>query len=283
MRAYGLSAKDAVIWGLTIATVVILAVMWLNLYALHAGGRIIQIDRNTVLSKDIVDAAGLSSLGLIVAVVVMKIRRKSVPILLQEILAELRPKPRALPNGGSRSGGIDWGTLRHVIRVGLYDVFLLGKMGACEDFQQWLGHFLTMWGFIGLFITTSLDAIVNPGAHPLPLLHPVRVLGNVSGTIFMAGLTIAIARRALRTEVRHVTTRSDILFLMVMYGTGLSGFLVQWYADHGDAQGTAFTYLMHLFFVALLIPTAPWTKFIHALWRPSWVIHSSLMRAKEGR
>lgn len=263
-------------WCAMAATVGILVILWLNLYMLHMSGQIHQIDRNTVVDKDVVTAAGFASLALIVVALYVKVRRKSAAILLQEIIAEIRRSAPQSANGGKPQ--VNWSAVKKFFKVGLYDILLLGKMGVCEDFQQWLGHFMIMWGFIGLFITTSLDALVNPEAVPLPILHPVRIIGNVSGVIYMAGLTLAILRRLLKSDVRQVTTLSDFSFLIIMYGSGLTGFMVQWYADTGNAFGTAATYIAHLFFVALLIPTAPWTKFIHALWRPSWIIYSRFIK-----
>ncbi|MEM4287801.1 MAG: respiratory nitrate reductase subunit gamma [Candidatus Caldarchaeum sp.] len=272
---------DAVAWTATTITALTLIVLWLSLIILNAGHGV-QIDRNTVLSKDIVDAAGLSSLALIIIAVLIKIRQKSVAILLQEILSMLRPV-KNMPANGGKPAAFDTAALKEMLRIGVYEVLVLGKMGKCEDFKQWLSHLLTMWGFIGLFITTSIDAIVNPGANPLPILHPVRILGNISGIVFMTGLTLSITRRLVDGSVRANSMFSDWSFLAVMYGTGATGFMVQWFADTGNAFGTAVTYIAHMFFVAALIPTAPWTKFIHALWRPSWVIYSGLLSRGESR
>ena len=267
-------------WGPTLAVTLILVVMWLNLYAIHSSGQVVQIDRNTIISKNIVDIAGITALIIVIIGVIVRIRRKEVAIMVQEIMGEIKSSESKMANGGWKTS-INWNALKTVLKTGFYEVLLLGKLGRCEDFQQWISHFMIMWGFIGLGVTTTLDAIVNFEAVPLPLLHPVRILGNISGIVFMTGLTLAITRRLFSPKVASTTTLSDWLFLISMYGTGATGFLVQWYADLSNYLGTAVSYIIHLIFVALLLVFAPWTKFIHALWRPSWIIYSKLLAGRQ--
>lgn len=268
-------------FGPTIAVVAILIISWINLYIIHASGQVIQIDRNTIISKNLVDAAGITALIIVIIGVLIRVRRKDVAILVQEIMREIKSSPHSQSANGGGKASLNWGGVKTILKTGIYDILLLGKLGRCEDFQQWLSHFMIMWGFIGLGITTTLDAIVNFEAVPLPLLHPVRILGNISGIVFMAGLTLALTRRLFSSEVLSTTTKSDWLFLISMYGTGATGFMVQWYADTANQLGTTLSYVIHLIFVALLLVAAPWTKFIHALWRPSWIIYSKLIADRQ--
>lgn len=266
-------------WGPTLATTILLVAMWASLYQIHSSGHVLQIDRNTVISKDIIDAAGITALVIVVVGVLIRIRRKDVAILIQEIVGEIKSPRNHSTNGGKPL--INWDTVKTTLRIGVYEVLLLGKLGKCEDFQQWLSHFMIMWGFIGLGATTTLNAIVNFEAVPLPLLHPVRIVGNLSGIVFMTGLTLALTRRLFSPHVKSTTTISDWLFLIAMYGTGATGFMVQWYADTANQLGSAASYVVHLIFVALLLVSAPWTKFIHALWRPSWIVYSRLVANRQ--
>lgn len=259
----------------------ILTYAWLWLYLVNVDmiekGTLTQVDRNTILDKSIVDYSGLGAALIVVAGVLYRARNRSIPLLLQEIFQALKstpddPKKRAESGQGTgRKGG--WGTVFSVV---FRDVLLLGKMGECEDFQQWLGHFLIMWGFIGLAVTTTLDAIVNNAAVPIPITHPVRLLGNLTGIILTGGLTLSLTRRILHSEVRTNTRAGDWGFLASLYGTALTGFLVQSFADTSNMLGTWVSYPIHLAFLSFLLITAPWTKFVHALWRPSWVVYSRL-------
>jgi hypothetical protein len=266
------SARDIVPWLATFSMVGALALIWVWLHQVniqYIEEKILtQVDRNTILSKDIVEYSGIGA-ALIVAVgVLFRARNKSIPLLIQEIFQTIKNPP-------NRSVG-KLGVERTVFFSVLKDILLLGKMGECEDFQQWLSHLLTMWGFIGLAVTTTLDAIVNPAATPLPIMHPVRVLGNFAGILFVGGLTLALIRRIVDPAVRITSRSGDWGFLISLYGTGLTGFAVEVLADTSNVLGTWVSYLIHLGFVAFLLITAPWTKFIHALWRPSWLVYTRL-------
>ena len=236
-----------------------------------ATGATTQVDRNVILNKTIVDYSGLVAAAVVAVGVIYRTRDKSIPLLVQEILQAIRrPSGEGGENAEAPHG---WGT---VISVVFKDVLLLGKMGECEDFQQWLSHFLTMWGFIGLALTTTLDAIFNNAAVPLPITSPIRLLGNATGIMLIAGLTLSFSRRLVHTDVRSASKAGDWAFLVSIYGTALTGFMVQAFADTSNLAGTWVTYPIHLTFISLLLVAAPWTKFVHAVWRPSWVVYTRL-------
>ena len=269
----GTPARSALPWLLTLLAVAILVSVWVQLYFVNvdsiATGATTQVDRNAVVNKAIIDYSGLVAAGVVAMGVVYRMRDKSIPLLLQEIRQAIgRPESE-----GEREATGGWGT---VVSVLFKDVLLLGRMGECEDFQQWLGHFLTMWGFIGLAVTTTLDAIFNNAAVPLPITSPIRLLGNVTGIMLMAGLTLSLTRRLVHTDVRTASRAGDWAFLVSLYGTALTGFMVQAFADTSNVAGTWVAYPVHLAFISLLLVAAPWTKFVHAVWRPSWVVYSRL-------
>ncbi|MDG6898233.1 MAG: respiratory nitrate reductase subunit gamma [Nitrososphaerota archaeon] len=257
---------------LTLLVVATLAIVWVQLYFVSvnsiATGATTQVDRNTILNKAIIDYSGLVAAGVVATGVIFRTRKKSIPLLIQEIRQSIgRPKSEQEKAAGG------WGA---VISMVIKDILLLGKMGECEDFQQWLSHFLTMWGFIGLGLTTTLDAIFNNAAVPLPITSPIRLLGNVTGMMLIAGLTLSFSRRLIHADVRTASRAGDWAFLVSLYGTALTGFMVQAFADTSNVVGTWITYPVHLVFISLLLVAAPWTKFVHAVWRPSWVVYSRL-------
>lgn len=271
----GTPSRSAIPWVLTLVAVAILAFLWVQLYLVNANsiatGATTQVDRNTILNKSIIDYSGLAAAAVVGIGVIYRTRNKSIPLLIQEIRqAVSKPSAQEDEKEGGAGG---WGK---VVSVVFKDVLLLGRMGECEDFQQWLSHFLTMWGFIGLAITTNLDAIFNSAAAPLPITNPIRLLGNATGIILIAGLTLSFSRRLIRTDVRSASKSGDWAFLVALYGTGLTGFFVQAFADTSNVPGTLVTYPVHLAFISFLLVAAPWTKFVHALWRPSWVVYTRL-------
>ncbi len=268
----GNPSRSAMPWLVTMVAVAILVYVWVQLYFVNvdsiATGATTQINRNTILSKTIVDYSGLVAAAVVVAGVLYRARGRSIPLLMQEI-RQVIGKPSDEGEGEAKG----WGTVFSVV---VKDVLLLGRMGECEDFQQWLGHFLTMWGFIGLALTTTLDAIFNSAALPLPITDPIRLLGNATGIMLIAGLTISFTRRLIHSDVRSASRAGDWAFLVSLYGTALTGFMVQAFADTSNLLGTSVTYPIHLVFISLLLVAAPWTKFVHALWRPSWVVYTKL-------
>ncbi len=259
----------------------LLAISWLDIYAHHAGADnpalVVQIDRKGIVPKLWVEVIAFSAVGIAIVGVVFRTWRRSAPILFQETVELLRAPAGSAPGSGGR--GVAPGKAGPAFAAAAREI-AGGGMSDCEDLQQWVGHLLTMWGFIGLFATTSLDALVNRSADPLSLLHPVRLLGNATGLMFMAGLTLALARRALLQPVRAASRAGDFVFLVSLWGTGATGFVVQWYADHGALGGTTWSYVLHLVFIGAILAFAPWTKFIHAVWRPSWVVYRELVAAR---
>jgi len=124
------------------------------------------------------------------------------------------------------------------------------------------------WGFLGLAITTTLDEILNPTAGPLPLLSPVRILGNVSGVFFVAGVSYSLGRRLLVQSVRENSTKGDAVFLSLLILTGVTGFVTEIFSQFNLVAPDSFSYWFHLILVTALLATAPFTKFVHAIGRP---------------
>ena len=96
------------------------------------------------------------------------------------------------------------------------DVLYQKSIADCSR-VRWISHFAIFWGFLGLAVTTTLDEIVNPAAGPLTLLSPVRILGNVSGIIFMMGISFSLIRRIIVPSVRKNSTLGDAVFLLLLF------------------------------------------------------------------
>lgn len=157
----------------------------------------------------------------------------------------------------------------------IIDVGLQRTVFTC-DRLQWFSHFGLLWGFLLLGLATTLDSLINPNVDPLPLTHIVRILGNIGGVLLVSGGTIAIWRRLTIKEVRDSTRPGDTFFLLVIYLTGVTGFLVEFTADLNLVIPTFYTYWIHISFVVLLLASAPFSKFSHAIWRPFWALYVRL-------
>ncbi len=146
------------------------------------------------------------------------------------------------------------------------------EVGAGKPFylQPWFVHYTIMWGFLGLALATALDFLFkNPGLW-VPLWYPPRLLGTLAGLALMYGTAITLYRW-LRPEARIETRRlpSDWLFLGLLFLVGLTGFLLEAlvYLPQGSALGYAL-FLVHVVLAMELLVLMPFTKFVHALYRP---------------
>lgn len=147
------------------------------------------------------------------------------------------------------------------------DVFYQKPMADCSRIW-WVGHLCMFWGFVGLGVTTSLDEIINPSAAPLPLVSPVRILGNVTGAIFLFGVMVSLVRRAFFSSVRKNSTIGDAIFLGLLFLAGVSGFVTEYLSNLNMVFPDSLSYYSHIIFVTALLATAPFTKFVHAIGRP---------------
>jgi nitrate reductase gamma subunit len=168
-------------------------------------------------------------------------------------------------------------TVGILISVALKDY--VGQKSSFETYRRQFTHLCIFWGFAGLAITTTIDNFVNHEGLSLPLLSPVRVLGNVSGVVIMVGLTIALARRLVYREVRERTSGYDLLFFSLLYATAITGFAVEFTSMADIYVPTYISYWAHIVLVGLLFLTAPLTKFVHSLKLPLLILFYRLRQA----
>jgi nitrate reductase gamma subunit len=140
--------------------------------------------------------------------------------------------------------------------------------------SKWFVHAATMWGFLGLLLATILDyllAALNVKATGtfVPLWYPTRLVGTLSGLLFMYGVTVLLYKRVKGVDKAHRSSRpSDWLFLVLLSLSGLTGFVIEIALYLPGAP--AWSYWMFVFHVALsitLLLLLPFTKFAHAIYR----------------
>lgn len=139
-------------------------------------------------------------------------------------------------------------------------------------------HLAAFYGFMGLVVTT---ASVGAGIYafgyltPWPVWHPVKLLGNVSGLVLVAAVSVFAYRRIADGEKAGKRTYSDWLFLDVLLLTTLTGFLSQ-LLRLADARALAYpTYFVHLVFVFFLLVYVPYSKFAHLIYRTVAMRHAA--------
>lgn len=141
--------------------------------------------------------------------------------------------------------------------------------------KRWSLHFLVFYGFLGLMLTTTLDAILNRSATPLPLDSPIKIIGNVSGLLLLLGATPMLFRRNGSQDL-HPLSFSDRVFLPVLYLATMTGFVTEGFDYGGIVVAASAFYLAHIAIVTALLVSAPWSRFVHSLQSPYLALHERL-------
>ena len=143
-----------------------------------------------------------------------------------------------------------------------------------------VGHLLLLWGFLGALATTTLLGIlmdVFGVKTPLPQLHPVKLLGNVSAVLLAVGLIWLVAKR-VGDEATAGRSRAYDWFLLglivLVVFSGIGAELLRLY--QAPASLSLGAYVLHLGTILSLFLTFPFSKFAHALYRTLAMAHERL-------
>jgi nitrate reductase gamma subunit len=212
------------------------------------------INFNTFLSKGYVDTGGIIILIFVIFGIAYGVVR------WRKALAETLPHVASYSLSATSKAKVLTNNL-------IIDVFYQKSIADCSR-TRWIAHLVMFWGFLGLAVTTTLDEIVNSAAAPLVLTSPVRILGNISGVLFVAGVSISLGRRLFVPSVRENSTTGDFVFLSLLFLTGVSGFTTEIFSDLNVVFPDGFSYWFHIALVMALLASAPFSKFVHAIGRP---------------
>jgi quinone-modifying oxidoreductase subunit QmoC len=162
------------------------------------------------------------------------------------------------------------------------------RFGSCgtAHFRR-LGHLLLFWGFVGAAITSGLliVAIYIQGYEmPLPLLHPYKLLGNISAVALVVGVGILMVARYTDDDRAGSSTSYDSYFITVVALVIFTGVLVELVRVltpglPGLAVGS---YILHLGVITTLFVTFPYSKFAHMLYRTLAMIHEQATVPDDG-
>lgn len=159
-------------------------------------------------------------------------------------------------------------TLIKVTTEAIGEILLHENFKKCTNQKfRYPAHFLIFWGFILLIITTIL-AIINVlfFEYPLGVWHPVKILGNISGIIFLAGCGLFILQRLRKSRENQIYNYADWVFLVTLIMVGFTGFLTEGARFH-NWDSAYKIYFIHLVFNWILIIYLPFTKFSHIIYR----------------
>lgn len=147
------------------------------------------------------------------------------------------------------------------------------------------GHIYAFYGFMGTMIATGLvvvGEIYHYGhmfgsdfmmaisfylPYPMGLIHPVKILGVVSGLFLVIGLVLFLMKRFKTEEHDGKTSYNDWLFLWVIFGVAVTGMLLVFFRLADMAVISYINYFVHLTLVFFLLWFMPYSKFAHMVYR----------------
>jgi quinone-modifying oxidoreductase subunit QmoC len=159
----------------------------------------------------------------------------------------------------------------------LLEIAIHKRFTSCDVARpRRLGHLLLLWGFVGAAVTSGLLILALYGFHeklPLPLPHPFKMLGNISGVLLVVGGAILVVKRLNDKDSAGASTTYDVFFLgtvVVVIATGVLAEVARFLTPAGFACAV---YVVHLGVVMTLFLTFPYSKFAHMLYRTLALIH----------
>jgi quinone-modifying oxidoreductase subunit QmoC len=143
------------------------------------------------------------------------------------------------------------------------------KFNECtENRERSTAHMMVLFGFIGLFVVTSIFFVVLYifQIHgPYSQLNPVKWLANISGIALVIGSVLMIKNRISQKD--SVSSYKDWSLLGLALGLGLTGMLTEM-TRLGELAGASYAlYFIHLIFVFCLFAYLPFSKLAHLVYR----------------
>ena len=114
---------------------------------------------------------------------------------------------------------------------------------------------------------------IDTQVSPYDFFHPVKVLGNVSGTLVFLGCSVLLARR-MAAEKSGKATAFDWTFIWVLFLTVITGFASQVLRVFDLAIPAYGIYYLHLVLVFFLLAYLPYTKMGHILFRAVAMVYA---------
>jgi len=150
-------------------------------------------------------------------------------------------------------------------------------------------HMFVFFGFVGLAITTTWaivyiygyklfgiqpTAFMNFGPSPYPQYDPMKILGNVSALILLAGILQVITNRRKNAEKAGAGSYYDWLFISVITTIVVTGILSE-VLRLADVRMLAYpVYYIHLVTVFFLFAYAPYSKMAHMVYRTTALVYA---------
>jgi len=185
--------------------------------------------------------------------------------------------------GGGGLFGIPLATYLKEAREFVVQFFTQKRFNSCgtrDQRTQWVVHLLIMTGYSVVFLLVVVGIRWFQRDEIYAIWHPVRLLGYYSTFALLYGVSYAIIGRIKKSKTAYQHTHStDWAFLILLWLTTFSGFLVHATRLLEMPLSTYFIYVVHLMIaVPMLVIEVPFAKWTHQLYRPLILF---LMKVKE--
>jgi len=143
------------------------------------------------------------------------------------------------------------------------------KVCSSTSSRYW-GHLLIFYGFVGAMATAGLaliSEVILKMETPLPLLSPVKILGDISGVSMLIGGIIVTIKRVRTNKESGSNTYDDWMLIFLVIFVGLTGLLTEAMRFAGSPVAAYSTYFFHLVLVFCLLWYAPYSKLGHMFYR----------------
>lgn len=182
------------------------------------------------------------------------------------------------PEGGIMVLGKNKHWIWHLVDVIKDEIVTHKKFQDCGDDKadRKIGHMSLFYGFVALFIVTSVVALGHWGGKVIPaialhtpmnLLNPVKILANVGMIAMLVGLTMLTRRRLNQDAKKTQSSWYDWYLLYVIWAVGLTGMFSQIFRLANVPNLAYPVYYLHLVSVFMLFAYLPWSKLGHLVYR----------------
>ena len=154
------------------------------------------------------------------------------------------------------------------------------RFGSCDaSSSRRPGHFAVLWGFVGAAVTSGFLVFamyVVRSEMPLPLSHPIKVLGNLSAALLVGGGGILLYNHLVGGNRTGTSTPFDNFFLYIVLLVIATGMLAEAGRFLFPPAMSAWIYIVHLTVVLCLFITFPYSKFAHMVYRTLAMVHQRM-------
>ncbi len=166
-------------------------------------------------------------------------------------------------------------------------------------------HMFVFFGFVGLAITTTWaiaylygfeffkiqkmiplsgeNFLLNFGESPYPLFDPMKILGNISAVILLAGILQLITNRRKNAEKAGMGSYYDWLFISIILAIVTTGILSEVLRLLHVPVLAYPIYFTHLVVVFFLFAFAPYSKMAHMVYRMTALVFARYSGREEKR